>query len=123
MRHARRRGMALIVVMVLTLMVALGAYGFMAHMQSEYQAAKSAKEQAAAKQAAFSGLEYSLSLIDLPISKRTTLGRLDDNPELFQAIAVESTEGTQTDETPTWSFCLVSPESIGAMQPTKTVAV
>ncbi len=110
MRHARRRGMALIVVMVLTLMVALGAYGFMAHMQSEYQSAKSAKEQAAAKQAAFSGLEYSLSLIDLPITKRTSLGRLDDNPELFQAIAVESTEGSQTDETPTWSFCLISPE-------------
>ncbi len=71
MKHARRRGMALIV-MVLTLMVALGAYGFMAHMQSEYQSAKSAKEQAAAKQAAFSGLEYSLSLIDLPITKRTS---------------------------------------------------
>ncbi|MBL8870446.1 MAG: hypothetical protein JNK90_11670, partial [Planctomycetaceae bacterium] len=61
-----RKGMALLLVSMVIVLVALAAYGYLDHMQSQYRMAKMQLEQTEAKLTALSGLEQCASLLDRP---------------------------------------------------------
>ncbi len=75
-----RRGMALVVVLVLTMLVALGAYRYVFHMESQYGLTRVQVEMTQAELAAVSGLELAAQIVDLPLRHRTALGGVSNNP-------------------------------------------
>lgn len=84
-----RRGMALLIVMVLTMLLALAAYRFSFYMESQYRVTRIAEEQAQARLAALSGIEIAAALLELAPLQRQSLGGLHDNATLFQSVAIE----------------------------------
>ena len=83
-----RRAMALLVVMVLTMLVALGAYRYSFTMQAQYRVTRIFEEQAQARLAALSGLELAAAILENPLAQREVAGGLENNPALFQHVAV-----------------------------------
>ncbi len=86
---AARRGMALLIVMVLTMLLALAAYRFSFYMESQYRVTRIAEEQAQARLAALSGIEIAAASLELAPFSRQSLGGLHDNATLFQNVAIE----------------------------------
>lgn len=86
---AARRGMALLIVMVLTMLLALAAYRFSFYMESQYRVTRIAEEQAQARLAALSGIEIAAALLELAPLQRQSLGGLHDNATLFQSVGIE----------------------------------
>ena len=86
-----RRGMALLVVVVLTMLIALAAYRFSFYMESQYRLTRLHEEQVHARLASLSGIELAAALLELPIDSRQALGGLDSNPALLQHVAMETT--------------------------------
>ena len=91
-----RSGMALLIVLALIVMVALSAYGFTLLMQSQYRLSRVHEDQVQAKLAALSGVDLVAALLKLPPASRGELGDVTNNPELFQAIAVEEVARNST---------------------------
>ncbi len=106
-----RPGMALLVVVVLTMLIALGAYRFSFYMESQYRLTRLQEEQVQAKLASLSGIELAASIAELSTAERASMGGLYDNPALRQ-VAVEATtdvaSGSEQTNT-SWRFGLVSP--------------
>ena len=112
MLNNQRRGMALLVVVVLTMLIALAAYRFSFYMESQYRLTRLHEEQVHAKLAALSGIELAASFAELPATERTNLGGLIDNPAALQHVATNSaSEDVSRSETAnsSWRFGLVSP--------------
>lgn len=86
----KRRGTVLLVVLVVTLLLALGAYTFSETMISERTAASMYGRKVTTRVAADSGLEYIAAVLDQG-SERYSLD-LNHNPKLFQAILVKQSE-------------------------------
>lgn len=109
MRRSSRNGMALLLVSMVIVLVALAAYGYLDHMQSQYRIAKMQLEQTEAKQTALSGLDLCASLLDRPGQMRQSIGNFEDNTTLFgDRILVSDRSNEQTD-TEQWRFSVVSP--------------
>lgn len=107
----RRPAMALMVVVVLTMLIALGAYRFSFYMESEYRLTRLHEEQVHAKLAALSGIELAASIAELPAAERSNLGGMYDNRPLFQ-VSIEAPTNVSTRSESvgsTWQFALVSP--------------
>lgn len=112
----RRSGMALLVVMVLTMLLALGAYQFSFQMESQYRQTRVFEEQAQARLAAQSGLEIAAAILEQPPVVRRQLGDLRNAPLLFQhrPISATSTDSlpaasTSAQLTSEWRFTIVAP--------------
>ena len=119
-RPIQRPAMALLVVIVLTMLIALGAYRFSFYMESQYRLTRLHEEQVHARLAALSGIELAASIAELPSTERVALGGLYDNPVL-RHVAIEATsEVTTRNETTsdTWRFGLVSPIANGVLDST-----
>lgn len=108
-----RRGMALLVVVVLTMLIALGAYRFSFYMESQYRLTRLHEEQVQARLVALSGIEFAASVAELTATQRANLGGLLDNPATFRHVAVEkiasretASRSEQSDDT--WRFGLIS---------------
>jgi hypothetical protein len=114
----RRSGMALLVVMVLTMLLALGAYQFSFQMESQYRQTRIFEEQAQARLAAFSGLEIAAAILEQPPVVRRQLGDLRNAPLLFQhqPVSTASPEATSPASsarlTSDWRFSIVAPGAI-----------
>lgn len=93
-----RRAMALLVVMVLTMLIALGAYRYSFTMQAEYRVTRLHEEQVQARLAALSGLELAAAILEDSLAQRDAVGGVDFNPALFQHVSV-STEPASTQST------------------------
>ena len=112
-----RRGMALLVVVVLTMLIALGAYRFSFYMESQYRLTRLHEEQVQAKSAALSGLELAAFIAELPLIERDNLGGLIDNPAMLRHVTLGSaTASTDRNEQTlaTWRFGLLSSIAIGS---------
>ncbi len=107
--------MALLVVMVLTMLIALGAYRYSFTMQAEYRVTRIHEEQVQARLAALSGLELAAAILENPLAQRDALGGVDFNPTLFQHVSVSgepaSTQSTtqQDSSAEQWRVSLVAP--------------
>lgn len=111
----RRSAMALLVVVVLTMLIALGAYRFSFYMESQYRLTRLHEEQVHARLAALSGLELAAAIAELTSTERTALGGVFDNPA-FRHVAAEASTEVATRNEPTnnsWRFGLVSPLAAG----------
>lgn len=109
-----RRGMALLVVVVLTMLIALGAYRFSFYMESQYRLTRLHEEQIQAKLAALSGIELAASFAELTASQRANLGGLVDNPAMLRHVSISAaTEVASRSEqaNDSWRFGLISPLS------------
>ncbi|MEZ6150271.1 MAG: hypothetical protein R3C09_09125 [Pirellulaceae bacterium] len=111
--------MALLVVMVLTMLIALGAYRYSFTMQAEYRVTRLHEEQVQARLAALSGLELAAAILENSIEQRDAMGGLGFNPTMFQHISVSaelaSTQTTtqQDSSLETWHVSLVT-ASVGS---------
>ena len=103
--------MALLVVVVLVMLIALGAYRFSFYMESQYRLTRLHDEQVHARLAAISGLELAAAIVAMPPAQRMSVGGLVDNAVVFRDIAVDaSVTATESNRDPNaWRFCLVSP--------------
>lgn len=103
-----RRGMALLLVSIVIVLVALAAYGYLYHMQSQYRLARYQLEQTEARLAAMSGIEACVSMIDQTPQAREALGNFGDNESRFAAKAITDSTQADNEEVP-WRFSVVSP--------------
>ena len=112
-RSSRRRGMALLVVVVLIMLTALGAYRFSFYMESQYRLTRLHEEQVHARLAAISGMELAATIVEMSPTQRMSIGGLVDNPAVFRDIAVDfNANSTANQRDPNlWRFCLLSPRS------------
>ncbi len=112
--------MALLVVVVLVMLIALGAYRFSFYMESQYRLTRLHEEQVHARLAAISGLELAAAIVEMPPAQRISIGGLLDNAAVFRDIAVDaSVAATESNRDPNaWRFCLVSPRA--ADEPTNS---
>ena len=112
-RSSRRRGMALLVVVVLIMLTALGAYRFSFYMESQYRLTRLHEEQVHARLAAISGMELAATIVEMSPTQRMSIGGLVDNPAVFRDIAVDfKANSTANQRDPNlWRFCLLSPRS------------
>ncbi len=125
-RGPSRRAMALLVVMVLTMLIALGAYRYSFTMQAQYRVTRIYEEQAQARLAALSGLELAAVVLESPLDQREFAGGVENNPGLFQHIAVGdvsqnqasagsiSASSSSEDSSGQWRVSLLAPVAGGA---------
>lgn len=96
-----RRGTALIVALVVVVVLALAAYGFLHVMQGEYRAARFEMDHEQARAAALSGAEAVAVWLERPLEERLGdeggSGMLGESQEPFQAIALEATSDSETE--------------------------
>lgn len=109
--NKRRRGMALLLVSMVIVLVALAAYGYLYHMQSQYRLARVQLEQTEARQAALSGIEKCLALVDKPGDLRVSAGSLENNEEQFGNQLLNTSPSNNSDEV-VWRFSILSPPTI-----------
>lgn len=99
--HTTRRGVVLIVVLVVISMLTLAAYTFTESMLLEAEATAVSAQTARARRAAESGLEYAAAY--LQAAAEGELVDFYDSPDLFRAIPISSTD------TFTAQFSLIAP--------------
>lgn len=112
-----QRGMALLVVVVLTMLIALGAYRYSFYMESQYRLTRLHEEQVQAKTAALSGLEMAAFIAELPQVERENLGGVIDNPTILQHVTLGSaitSADRDAQSFATWRFGLLSPVAVGS---------
>lgn len=105
--QAHRPGMALLIVLVAIVFLALAAYGFTAHMQSEFKTSRAHMERAQAKQAALSGLQWSLALLDAKNAPTTNAQRKP--VEYLQSLEESANERSIEKQQAGWQFAVISP--------------
>lgn len=105
--NQRRRGMALLVVMVIVTLVALAAYGFNQQMTDAYRSSQLQIERAQARLTAMSAIETLRLSLEQPRGDRLSWHR--DAPETFAAVPIEADTGATEDSQPQWSFSVLAP--------------
>ncbi len=110
-RH--RRGVALVIVLVVVMMLGLAAYGYNHQMVNAYQLSRQHNERAQARLAAVSGIEAMLAVAELPL-------RVRDRQLVEGRLFRQSIEGTLGEavvagvgESEAWSYAIVSPVTEG----------
>jgi type II secretory pathway component PulK len=112
----RRRGMALLVIVVLVMFVSLAAYRYSFEMENEYRLTRLQEEQVQARLCAQSGIEYAASLLEQPLQFREAILAGQESSELFRRVVergellerslVEDREESQ------WRFAILSGGSV-----------
>jgi type II secretory pathway component PulK len=112
----RRRGMALLVIVVLVMFVSLAAYRYSFEMENEYRLTRLQEEQVQARLCAQSGIEYAASLLEQPLQFREAIMAGQESSELFRRVVergellerslVEDREESQ------WRFAILSGGSV-----------
>lgn len=85
-----RRGVVLIVVLVLVVMLSLAGFGFLSAMSTEYEAVRLHGSLLQARHTMVSAESQLLWLCDQPRRRREILGGLTDNPGLFRGRSVDA---------------------------------
>lgn len=88
-RHpALRRGLVLVLVLVVISMLSLAGFAFNDLMMTEYEATRAHGRELQARQLIASGVEYLGALLAMPPTELTAFGGLEDNPERLQAAPI-----------------------------------
>ncbi|QDT05522.1 hypothetical protein K227x_39220 [Rubripirellula lacrimiformis] len=111
-----RKGMALLVVMVIVTLVALAAYGFNQQMTDSYRTSRLQMERAQARLTVMSAIEALQVSLEQPRGTRLNWHR--DQPQSFVAVPLQQDAGTTEDSEPQWMFSVLSPSdaSVADMQ-------
>ena len=114
----RRRGMALLVIVVLVMFVSLAAYRYSFEMENEYRLTRLQEEQVQARLCAQSGIEYAASLLEQPLQFREAIMAGQESSELFRRV-VERSEQLEPSqlgdrEDSRWRFAILSGGSIAS---------
>lgn len=114
----RRRGMALLVIVVLVMFVSLAAYRYSFEMENEYRLTRLQEEQVQARLCAQSGIEYAASLLEQPLRVREAIMAGQESSELFRRV-VERSEQLEPSplgdrEDTRWRFAILSGGSIAS---------
>ena len=114
----RRRGMALLVIVVLVMFVSLAAYRYSFEMENEYRLTRLQEEQVQARLCAQSGIEYAASLLEQPLRVREAIMAGQESGELFRRV-VERSEQLEPSllgdrEDSRWRFAILSGGSIAS---------
>jgi hypothetical protein len=114
--RATREGMALLVVLVLTMFLALAGYSYLDQMEKTAIRAASEGESIQAERVLESGVEWCLQWIERPGDARELAGGLVDNPQLFAGVPLEPPvgRGSLADDGG-WRFTVLS-SAIDALQ-------
>ena len=112
----RRRGMALLVIVVLVMFVSLAAYRYSFEMENEYRLTRLQEEQVQARLCAQSGIEYAASLLEQPLQFREAILAGQESSELFRRV-VERGELLERSlvedrEESKWRFAILSGGSV-----------
>lgn len=91
--RASREGMALLVVLVLTMFLALAGYSYLDQMEKTAMRAAGQGESIQAERVLESGVEWCLQWIERPGEAREMAGGLVDNAQLFAGIPLEPPVG------------------------------
>ncbi len=114
----RRRGMALLVIVVLVMFVSLAAYRYSFEMENEYRLTRLQEEQVQARLCAQSGIEYAASLLEQPLRVREAIMAGQESGELFRRV-VERSEQLEPSllgdrEDSRWRFAILSGGSVAS---------
>ena len=114
----RRRGMALLVIVVLVMFVSLAAYRYSFEMENEYRLTRLQEEQVQARLCAQSGIEYAASLLEQPLQFREAIMAGQESSELFRRV-VERSEPLEPSllgdrEDSRWRFAILSGGSVAS---------
>lgn len=107
--RTKRRGIALVIVMVVVMLVALAAYGFNQQMTDAYRIGSTEIEQTQARLAMSSGIEFGLAIAELPRAQRAAW--LTSNPNAFYLVPVDAADGDVDPEEAMWTFSILRPSS------------
>ena len=115
---ARRRGMALLVIVVLVMFVSLAAYRYSFEMENEYRLTRLQEEQVQARLCAQSGIEYAASLLEQPLQVREAIMAGQESGELFRRVVERGEELEQSllgdREESRWRFAILSGGSVAS---------
>lgn len=111
-RDPRRRGMTLLVIVVLVMLISLSAYRYTFVMESEYRLTRLQEELVQARLSALSGIEYAAHLLEKPTSQRLGLTSPGTRERVFRRSTArdDSRSDSQSNRMSTWQFGLISPE-------------
>jgi len=104
-QHADRRGMVLLIVMIVVVMISLAGFGFTALMFTENKAVSLRGDELQLEHVVASGRQLTTLFLDLPKASRDAAGGTYDNPSSFSGIAVDP--DTESDRLA--RFSIVSP--------------
>ena len=114
----RRRGMALLVIVVLVMFVSLAAYRYSFEMENEYRLTRLQEEQVQARLCAQSGIEYAASLLEQPLRVREAIMAGQESGELFRRVVERSEQLEQSllgdREDSRWRFAILSGGSVAS---------
>ena len=114
----RRRGMALLVIVVLVMFVSLAAYRYSFEMENEYRLTRLQEEQVQARLCAQSGIEYAASLLEQPLQFREAILAGQESSELFRRVVERSEQLEQSllgeREDSRWRFAILSGGSVAS---------
>jgi|LakMenE18May11ns_1017448.scaffolds.fasta_scaffold9923207_2 DNA uptake protein ComE-like DNA-binding protein len=115
-----RRGMALLVVVVLVMFVSLAAYRYSFEMENEYRLTRLQEEQVQARLCAQSGFEFAANLLEQPMQIRQGILQGEDASRAFGRDVVQSNPAERNFAAePTnsvWRFTLLSGSSVSSTQ-------
>jgi len=107
-----RRGMALLVVVVLVMLVSLAGYRYSFEMENEYRLTRLQEEQVQARLCAQSGIEFAASLLEQPLQMRQSILGGEEASRVFSRVVEQSNlvEKTLTQDRSDyqWRFAIVS---------------
>ncbi len=111
-RDPRRRGMTLLVIVVLVMLISLSAYRYTFVMESEYRLTRLQEELVQARLSALSGIEYAAHLLEKPTTQRLGLTSPVTRERVFRRSTArdDSRSDSQSNRMSTWQFGLISPE-------------
>ena len=113
-----RRGMALLVIVVLVMFVSLAAYRYSFEMENEYRLTRLQEEQVQARLCAQSGIEYAASLLEQPLRVRESIIAGQESSELFRRVVERSEQLEQSllgdREDSRWRFAILSGGSVAS---------
>ena len=111
-KPVHRRGMALLVVVVLVMLVSLAGYRYSFEMENEYRLTRLQEEQVQARLCAQSGIEFAASLLEQPLQMRQSILGGEEASRVFSRVVEQSNlvEKTLTQDRSDyqWRFAIVS---------------
>jgi len=117
----QRSGMALLVVVVLVMLTSLAAYRYSFEMENEYRLTRLQEEQAQARLAALSGVEFASSFLEQPLRMRQAILKNGALEKFFGRPLIASTQDSskESDSQSQWRFAIIaggesSGQSLGA---------
>lgn len=100
-----RRGMLLVIVLIVVMFLALGAYSFTDLMLTHQESAQLTGRQIQTRQLVDSGIEYTRFFLSKPPATRLESGGVFNNPTIFKGITMVA----DPDPRERTSFCILSP--------------